>query len=107
MKCEKCKKAAALRGKNVCGICEVLEAQQPPGGTCTGWPMKSLSMAVHSEQAQEANQFLAANGISSREAYHEKDGTLVLESAKARKKVIAAKNKAMGTDKYKDLSAFN
>jgi hypothetical protein len=96
----KCKKCGGTIHDGTCKICEMLAEQAPPGGTCTGWPLESMSMAVHSEQAQEANQFLADNGISSREAYHKPDGKLVLESATARKKVMKAKG-------LTDLSAFN
>lgn len=74
-----------------CKICEMLESGIPPGGTCTGWPMESMRMAVHPSQVAEANGHLAAHGISSREAYHKKNGKLVLESAAARKKVLKSK----------------
>lgn len=104
MKCSKC---GGTLQHGLCLLCEMFESQSPPGGTCTGWPMESLSMAVCSDQVQEANEFLRDSGISSREAYHKPDGKLVLESAKAKKRVIAAKNKAMGSDKLKDLSSFN
>lgn len=102
-----CPKCGGFVQVGVCKLCEMFEAGSPPGGTCTGWPMKSRSMAVAKHQVQEANQFLSEYGITSREAMYEKDGTLTLESAKAKKKVIAARNKATGSDRLKDLSSFN
>jgi hypothetical protein len=90
----------AMRFKDECGICEILRCQSPPGGTSTGWPMKSKAMGCHSDQVEEGNAFLAENGISHRDAHHESDGQLVLSSAKARKAVLKAKGMT-------DLNSFN
>jgi hypothetical protein len=107
---KKCAKCGGNLQHDLCTLCEMFAEQSPPGGTCTGWPMKSQNMSVLPEQSLEANQHLAANGISSREAYYEKDGTLVMESAAARKKVLKSKKTTLRGGKevsMTDLNSFN
>ena len=88
MKCDKC--GGNLR-YGLCRLCEMFAAASPPGGTCTGWPMKSMALGVGTDQVQEANEHLAANGISSREAIYQEDGSLEISSKAARKKVLQSK----------------
>lgn len=91
MKYTKCKKCGGNVKLDICLLCEMFEAQSPPGGTCTGWPMESTALGVCTDQVQEANEHLAANGISSREAYYKPDGKLEIQSKAARKKVLKSK----------------
>ena len=97
MTCKKC--GGEIHG-DACKLCEMFAEQAPPGGTCTGWPMKSMSMGVLPSQVQEANEHLAANGIRPSEAVYEPDGRVTIHSAKAKKKVMKAKGMT-------DFSAFN
>ncbi len=53
-------------------------------------PQRSLGLAVPRAQAEEFNQFYAEQGI--RGAYHDPDGTCVIESRQARNKVLKARN---------------
>lgn len=49
-------------------------------------PLRSLGLGCHRNQVGEFNQFYAENGITG--AYHDSDGTCVLESRKARNEVL-------------------
>lgn len=108
LKQEKCKKCGGTKRMGECKICIMLAAQSPPGGTCTLWPMESMSLAEHPDDVQAANEKLAAAGIGSREAHYKKNGKLVLESAAARKKVMKTKKIIHGGKEKtaQDLSAF-
>lgn len=86
-----CKKCGGTPQHGVCLLCDMFAAASPPGGTSTGWPMTSMAMGCHADQVREGNEFLAAQGISSREAHHTPDGKLQIESNAARKKVLKAK----------------
>ncbi len=57
-----------------------------PGAPSTaGWPMRSTALAVHPEQVKEANERNSAAGVS---AHYESDGTCVIESRSARRKLL-------------------
>lgn len=105
---QKCGKCGGALQKGLCLICPMLADQAPPGGTCTMWPMESMSLAEHPDDVQAANEKLAAAGIGSREAYYKLNGKLVLESAAARKKVMKTKKVFHGGKEKtaQDLSAF-
>jgi hypothetical protein len=98
-RCNKCRKAQALRGKTVCGICEVLSENEGPGGHLpAGWPMVSLGMSVLPKQAVEANRKLKERGISG--AHFDEKGRCHVTSEGARRRV--AKMRGM-----QDNNAFN
>lgn len=66
--------------------CEDLASGEAPGGTqTTGWPKKSLALAVHPEQVAVANARAKRHGIA---AHYEADGTCVLADRAARKKML-------------------
>ena len=54
-KCRACGKAPAMRLREVCGICELIETCTPPGGhAASGWPLVSRAAAVHPDEIPEA-----------------------------------------------------
>lgn len=59
-------------------------------------PLRSLGLAVHPKQAEEFNEYYRSENISG--AYHDSDGTCVMESRNAR-------NEVMKLRKYRDNDA--
>lgn len=55
-----------------------------PGATTTGWPLKSVALAVQPKQVDAANARARRHGLKS---YYERDGTAVLPSREERKKL--------------------
>lgn len=53
-------------------------------------PWRSLGLSVPMSQANEFNQMYQEKGITG--AYHERDGTFVAESRKARNEVLKLRN---------------
>lgn len=52
-------------------------------------PLESMSIGVHRNQVAEFNKMYKDRGIAG--AYHKEDGTLVMESRKARNEVLKAR----------------
>jgi len=90
-RCKTCKKADALRFKDVCGCCEIIATGETPGGHATSnWPWKSKNAAgVHTSQAEEFTAMYRKHGLTS---YHEPDGTLVCSDRDQRKRTLAFRN---------------
>jgi hypothetical protein len=65
-------------------------------------PLRSMGLGVHRKQVNEFNEFYAENGISG--AYHDLDGTCVLESRKARNQVLKLRNLRDNDASYGDWS---
>lgn len=100
-RCKTCKKAEALRFKEVCGLCECVTTGKTPGGHATSnWPWKSKNAAgVHTSQVTEFNEMYKKAGLSS---YHEKDGTLVCADRDQRKRTLKFRNMKDNTGSYGD-----
>ena len=57
----------------------------PASSSTSAWPMRSVALAVHREQVDEANRRNAAAGVN---AHYEADGTCVINSRADRRKLL-------------------
>lgn len=72
---------------------ELLGGVAPGGTPTTGWPMRSVVLAVHPSQVDEANERNKKRGLATR---YEKDGTAVIPDAGDRRKLMKVESEVLG-----------
>lgn len=66
---------------------DLLNGNSPMLAQGSGWPMRSIALAVHPKQVEKANERNRRLGLAS---YYEKDGTCVIPTSRERAKLIKA-----------------
>ena len=73
---------------------EVSEPGKAPGGTPTsGWPMRSIALAVDPSQVDEAN---ARNNRRGCAAHYDRDGIAVIPDKNARRELMKIESEVLG-----------
>lgn len=68
-------------------------------------PLRSIGLACHRDDVGKYNEFLKSKGVTG--AYHDKDGTCVIESRQARNQVLKARNLRDNDAGYGDWAGEN
>ena len=82
-----CKTCGGNRTKERCNICEILGANQSPGGhDPKGWPKESVALSVMKNQVKEANARAKKHGLTG--VYYEPSGKCILSDRGARRDLL-------------------
>lgn len=74
-------------------------------GASQSRPLRSIGLGVHPSQVDEFNAFYAGAGITG--AFHDRDGTCVLESRQARNRVLQLRNMRDNDAGYGDHAGYH